>query len=155
MEPGWVPPEIDTTKAVDQDVYVVMGGAFTGDLAHNALFRNPGNANHFIKLTLEGVKSNRAAVGARLQVTVDTPHGRRDIFSTVSSGGSFGSSPFRREIGLGDATAIRSIVFTWPTTGATQRFEAPAMDRAYRLREGEPQLTPIVLHRFKLGAHPN
>jgi FG-GAP-like repeat/ASPIC and UnbV len=139
----------------DQDVYVVMGGAFTGDVAYNALFENPGNTNHFIKLMLEGVKTNRSAVGARLQLTVDTPHGPREIFSTVSSGGSFGSSPFRREIGLGDATGIRSIVVTWPTTGKTQRFEGPPMDCAYRLREGEPQLIPMVLHPFKLGAHHN
>jgi hypothetical protein len=137
----------------DQDVFIVMGGAFTGDVAHTALFENPGNGNHFIKLLLEGVKTNRAALGARLQLTVDTPHGPRDIYSTVSSGGSFGSSPFRRELGLGDATAIRSIVVTWPTTGATQRFELPAMDRAYRLREGESQLIPMVLHPFKLGGH--
>jgi hypothetical protein len=134
----------------DQDVYAVMGGAFTGDVAHNALFENPGNANHFVKLKLEGTKSNRAAIGARVQVTVATANGTREIYSTVSSGTSFGSSSFRRELGLGRAVAIQAIQILWPS-GDKQRFEDVAMDRFYRVREGQPALEPLPLTPFKLG----
>ncbi len=135
----------------DQDVYAVLGGAFTSDTAHNALFENPGNKNHFLKLKLEGTTSNRAAVGARVRVTVSTENGTRDIYSTVSSGTSFGSSSFRRELGLGRATAIRSVEVTWPTTGKRQRFDDVAMDRFYRVSEESPRLERIPLKPFKLG----
>ncbi|MGZ3440085.1 MAG: CRTAC1 family protein [Polyangia bacterium] len=137
----------------DQDVYAVMGGAFTGDVAHNALFENPGSAgNHFLKLQLVGTRSNRAAIGARVRVTVASESGAtRDIYSTVSSGSSFGSSSFRRELGLGRAAAIRAVQVTWPATGKTQRFENVAMDRFYRVHEGAASLEPLPLTPFKLG----
>src|SRR6185295_783690 len=45
----------------DQDIYAVTGGAFTADNYRNALFLNPGNTNHWLKLKLEGTKSNRVA----------------------------------------------------------------------------------------------
>src|SRR5436190_5472466 len=38
----------------DQDVYVKMGGAYSGDTARNALFLNPGHGNHWVTLKLEG-----------------------------------------------------------------------------------------------------
>src|SRR5690606_16860929 len=92
-----------------QDVYVALGGALTGDFARNALFHNPGNSNKWIKLKLTGVTANRAAIGARIKVTVRTPGGKREIHRVVSSGGSFGSNPLRQEIGLANATAIESV----------------------------------------------
>src|SRR3954464_7096868 len=84
------------------------GGAYSGDFARNALFLNPGSTNHWLKLKLVGKKANRAAIGARINLTVKTRGGARELFRTVSSGGSFGSNPLRQEIGLGDATSIVS-----------------------------------------------
>src|SRR5713101_6602951 len=54
----------------DQDIYENMGGAVSGDVYHNVLYQNPGNSNHWITLKLEGVLSNRAAIGARIRVVV-------------------------------------------------------------------------------------
>jgi hypothetical protein len=77
------------------------------------------------------VRSNRAAIGARIKVDVEAKGGRRSIFRTVSSGGSFGGSPLRQQIGLGDATRIASVEILWPATGQTQRLAgAPAMTQA-------------------------
>src|ERR1043165_3244742 len=84
----------------DQDVYIALGGAYTGDLARNALFMNPGTTNHWLKLKLVGAKANRPAIGARIKVTLQTPAGPRELHRTVSSGGNFGSNPFRQEIGV-------------------------------------------------------
>ncbi len=39
----------------DQDIYAVMGGAYPADVAYDALYLNPGGANHWITLELEGV----------------------------------------------------------------------------------------------------
>jgi hypothetical protein len=141
----------------DQDVYEDMGGAFAGDLYRNVLFENPGHGNHWITLKLEGVKSNRAAIGARVRVTVLTANGERTIYKTVNSGGSFGASPLRREIGLGQAKAIKSIEIFWPTTAATQVLGKIEMDQFLRIREGDSQATRVELKNFKLsrgqGAH--
>ena len=52
----------------DQDIYQVMGGAFSGDQYQNLLFENPGNDNHWITLQLVGVESNRDGIGARIRV---------------------------------------------------------------------------------------
>jgi hypothetical protein len=119
----------------DQDIHEDMGGAFTGDVAHNVLFENPGHGNHWVKLKLEGVKSKPAAIGARIKVTVANPKGARDIYRIVCTGGSFGGNPFRQEIGLGDAQSIRTIEIFWPVTGQTQTFENVGMDRFYRIKE--------------------
>jgi hypothetical protein len=48
------------------------------------VFRNPGNTNNWITVHLEGVKTNRAAVGARIKVTVEgAGRGRRSIHRVV------------------------------------------------------------------------
>jgi FG-GAP-like repeat/ASPIC and UnbV len=135
----------------DQDIYQVIGGAFEGDVGQNALFRNPGHGGHWITLRLEGRRSNRSAIGARLKVTVRTPRGGRDIYATVGSGGSFGGSSLQQEIGLGDASRIEAIEVTWPATGVVQTFRDAKLDRFYRILEGEPTLTPVTIRRFDLG----
>jgi hypothetical protein len=117
------------------------------------LFANRGHANHWITLILEGTRSNRAAIGARLRIRVRTPRGMRDIHATVSSGGSFGDSTLQQEIGLGDATAIDSIEVVWPATGLTQRFRNVALDRFVRIRENSAELTPVSRTRVVLGGN--
>jgi hypothetical protein len=133
-----------------QDIYIVMGGAYYGDRARNALFLNPGNTNHWLKLKLVGVKANRPAIGARIQVTVTTPSGRRDLFRTVSSGGSFGSNPLRQEIGLADATAITAVNIRWPGSETRQTVTGLALDHSYLIREGDHTPVVLKLHRVNL-----
>ena len=134
----------------DQDVYQVLGGAYEGDTFQNALFLNPGHGNNWITLRLQGVASNRAAIGARIRMTVAAPAGDRDIHATVSSGGSFGGSSLQQEIGLGRATTIRTLAITWPATGKTDVYEDVSVNRAYRIMEGDPTPTPIMLEPLDL-----
>src|SRR5206468_2037129 len=54
----------DWDRDGNQDVFIELGGAAPGDRYHNALFQNPGHANHWLVLKLVGKKSNRAALGA-------------------------------------------------------------------------------------------
>ncbi len=133
----------------DQDIYEVMGGAVTGDHFRNVLYENPGSGNHWLTLRLEGVRSNRSAIGARIHVEVETPAGPRSIYRTVGSGGSFGASPLRQEIGLGRASAIRMVTIGWPASGTTQTLNGLELDRFYEVKEGEPaarQVTPKRIH---------
>ena len=110
------------------------------------------HGNRWVSLELEGVRSNRSAIGTRIAVQVDTGAGRRTIYATVASGASFGASSMRQEIGLGRATAIRSISITWPTTSTVQVFENVPLDRAFRVREGEEVLIPLTRQRLMLNS---
>lgn len=139
----------------DQDIYADMGGAYTGDRYRNALFMNPGTTNHWIGFKLEGKRSNRAAIGARIKVTVETPAGPRTIYKTVGSGGSFGASPLRQHIGLADATAVKEVEIFWPTTGETQKVEGLKMDSLYRIRESNSHIALWELRRFELATTTN
>ena len=84
----------------DQDIYIVLGGAYDGDFYQNVLFENPGHGHRWLTLRLEGVQSNRDALGARIQARVRAKGIVRDIYATVGSGGSFGASSLQQEIGL-------------------------------------------------------
>jgi hypothetical protein len=139
----------------DQDVYIVMGGAYSGDNYRNALFLNPGHGHRWITLKLEGRRSNRAAIGARIRVVVATAEGERSIYRTVGSGASFGASPLRQEVGLGDARAIRRVEIHWPVTRVTQTIEGLEMDAFYTIREDAPQAARVELKRlsFPSEAH--
>jgi hypothetical protein len=136
----------------DQDVFAVIGGAFSGDVFQNVFFENPGHGNHWIKLKLQGRRSNRAAIGARIKIEVDTADGIRQIYATVTSGGSFGASSLRREIGLGQALAIRSLEITWPASRQVQVFADVAMDQILLIREGDPRPLSLELQAFKIPA---
>ena len=129
----------------DQDVFMEMGGAFPGDAFANALFENPGFGNHWIKLKLVGVESNRAGVGARIRLEITEDGATRTIFKYVNTGGSFGSNPLRREIGLGRASKIEVLEVFWPTTGKTQRFENVAVDQLLEITEGQASYRQLPL----------
>jgi hypothetical protein len=120
----------------DQDIFAQMGGAFLADTAYSTLYRNPGTANGWVGLKLEGVRSNRGAIGARIAVTVETAEGElRTFHRTVSAGGSFGASPLRQHVGIGDARRIVSVEIRWPATGKTQTLTGIEPGRWHHVRE--------------------
>jgi hypothetical protein len=132
----------DIDNSGNQDVFEVIGGAYTSDRFYSALFKNPGHGNHWVKLHLTGTKANRFAVGGRIRIRVTEDGHPRDIFSTVNSGGSFGASSLRPHIGVGKATTIDMIEIRWPGSGA-QQFAGPiAVDQIYEIREGESHVVP-------------
>lgn len=135
----------------DQDIYETMGGWYAGDVYQNLLFINPGHGNHWLTLKLEGVRSNRGAIGARIKVTVAAAEGVRHIYATVSTGGSFGSSSLQQEIGLGQASSIQAVEVNWPVTGQVQIFKNLTMDRTYKIREGEPTALQVAVKRIDLS----
>ncbi len=126
----------------DQDIYAVMGGAFSGDVFPNALFENPGHDRHSLVLRLEGVRSHRSAIGTLVRVDIEEKAGtKRTIYSRVGTGGSFGSATLRREIGLANAQSILNVTLSWPS-GTTQELGPLDLDSWWKVREGEPP-TPL------------
>lgn len=142
----------DINNDGQQDVFCQMGGAAFGDTAYSALFANPGSPNHWITLKLEGVKTNRSAIGARIKVVVRNGSKERAIYRTVSTGSSFGSKPLRQEIGIGTATKIDRVEIFWPASRTKQIIEHLSPDRFYSVREGDKQAAPLRLRSFKWPA---
>jgi hypothetical protein len=142
----------DINNDGQQDIFEQMGGANYGDVAYSTLFANPGHANRWLVLKLEGVKTNRAAIGARIKVTVRDASGQRSVYRVVSSGGSFGAGPFRQEIGLGKALEIAKVEIYWPGSRETQAFSNLSLDQMYTVREGQAQATPVKRRSFRWPA---
>ena len=98
-----------------------------------------------------GLRSTRAAIGARLKVTVATAQGQRAIYKPVNAGGSFGANPRRQEIGLGEAIVISGVEIFWPTSGLRQTLTGLQVNHAYRIQEGATNATELSLQRFSLA----
>ena len=92
------------------------------------------------------------ALGARIRVRVNAEGTQRDLYATVTSGGSFGCSSLQQEMGLGNAQSIEEIEITWPASGESQTFRDVAMDQILKIREGDPKPVPVVLKRLDFSA---
>ena len=135
----------------DQDVFEQMGGGYPGDQFHDALYENPGHGNHWITLKLSGDRSNRSAIGARIRIDIVEEGQKRSIYKWVGSGGSFGASPLRQNIGLGQATSIERLEVYWPTTDTTQMWSGLPFDQAFGITEGRSQLIELPLRHLPLA----
>jgi hypothetical protein len=130
----------DLNNDGNQDLLVEMGGALKDDCFWDALYENPGHANHWITVRLTGVSSNHFAVGSRVRVNITEPTGTRDVYGFVGSNSSFGGNSLQQELGLGQAQRINFLEVFWPKTHATQRFENVPLDQFMHVREDSNQL---------------
>ena len=138
----------------DQDLFEQMGGAYLGDRFGDSFFANPGFGAHWLGVKLEGVRSNRSAIGARIRVDVVEDEGRvRSIYKHVNSGGTFGANPLRQTIGLGMASRIDRLEVTWPATGETQVFTDVPMDVYVRVAEDEDVFQVMELPSFDFATN--
>jgi len=134
----------------DQEVIAQMGGFYESDKYSDVVFENPGFGNHWLKVALVGIQSNRSAIGARIQIVIEEDGQERSIYRHVNSGGSFGANPLRQSIGLGKAAKIVRLEVYWPTTGITQTFASVPLDQTIQITEGQPEprildLSPLYL----------
>ena len=121
-------------------------GAATGDLNNDGqvdvviavldgppvVLRNNGTRNHWVGFRLVGQKSNRDAIGARLVVT--EAGGRKWVFDVTTAGSYLSSNDQRVLVGLGQATAVRSVEVRWPS-GRTMTLNGPAIDQYHTVTE--------------------
>jgi tetratricopeptide (TPR) repeat protein len=136
----------------DEDIVAEIGGATPADSHAMRLFENPGHGNDWISLKLVGVKSNRAAIGTRIAVTVaDAGGATRSIHRSVSSGGSFGASPLEQHIGLGKAARIQDIEIWWPASNTHQHFSSVTKNRAIEITEFSSEYQTLDRPIVKLG----
>jgi hypothetical protein len=120
------------------DIFVRSGGASKGDRANAVLFQNPGGNNHWIHVKLIGKKTNRAAIGAAVRLTLPDEPGYPSPnirYRVVSSGSSWGGNGFPMTIGVGGSTTIKKLEVIWPTSKTTQTFADVAIDQAITISE--------------------
>jgi len=92
------------------------------------------NDNTWISLELEGTKSNRSAIGARVKVTA----GDRSQLDAVRGGGSYLSqNDLRLHFGLGKASSA-DIEIRWPS-GIRQTMKNLAAGETHHIIEAQPQ----------------
>ena len=133
----------------DEDIYIEMGGAYSGDSYANSLYLNPGqNNNRWIKISLEGTTSNRAAIGAKIKITFKENDKERFVYREVNSGGSFGSNPLRQHIGIGQAAMIDKIEIQWPATNQIQVFKNVPAGLNIKIKEGATNFTTYKLAHY-------
>ncbi len=134
----------------DQDIHVEMGGAFLGDAYQNSFFLNPGQAdNNWICIKLEGKDANRAAIGSRIKVTFKENGVMRRVYRDVNSGGSFGASPLRREIGIGKASDIEEIEIQWHGSNEVQTFHNIKPNQFIKITEGDEKIEYVHLKKIE------
>jgi hypothetical protein len=101
------------------------------------------------------VKTNRAAIGARIKVTVENEgQGTRSIYRTVGSGGSFGASPLQQHIGLGKSARIMNLEVWWPTSNTRQNFFNLPKNQFIEIKEFAEHYTKLERKSFRLGGAP-
>jgi hypothetical protein len=101
----------------------------------------PGSVGHFVTLRLEGTRSSRDGVGARVRVTAS---GRTQTAQRLGGGSFLSACDGRLHFGLGagdDAPDV-TVEVRWPG-GRVDRHEGLRSDTAYRLVEGDPRARPL------------
>jgi len=137
----------DLDRDGDEDVYMILGGAYEGDQFTSVLFENPGwPKNHWVTLELQGTTANRSAIGARVDVVaVDATGASRTVRRTVGTGGSFGAGSLQLHVGLGPAARVQEVRVEWPDSTRTKTsYRDLTLDRTYHITQGE---APKVLDR--------
>jgi enediyne biosynthesis protein E4 len=108
------------------DAFVVNLGA-RGTLLHNVST----NTGHWVEVKLEGTKSNRDGIGAKVEVFAA---GRRWTAERVAGSGYLSQDDGRLHFGLGTATAIDKLLVHWPS-GREQMLERLSVDRVLTVEE--------------------
>jgi enediyne biosynthesis protein E4 len=101
------------------------------------------NDNHWIKVLLEGKRSNRSAIGA--QVVVEAG-GVKQTDAVLSQSSYVSRSDPRLHFGLGKAQRVDRFVVRWPN-GETEEFAGSPADQLVVLTEGTKKTESVALRR--------
>lgn len=136
-----------TGRGGDQDEAHSSRGAAFGDVDNDgdldvlvmnmnerpSLLRNDyAGKNHYLKVKLVGVKSNRTALGARVVVTAG---GRPQAQAVLSQTSYYSHDDLRLHFGLGAAAKVEKVEIFWPS-GAVEVIRDVAADQLITVREG-------------------
>jgi len=115
----------------DQDFFIVNNNAKV-----QWLVTADQTGNHWINIDLQGTKSNRDAIGAKVCVKAGPLVQTRQRHS---GSGYLSQMDTRLHFGLGMFSTIESLEIVWPS-GLTQRFEHIEADRFIKIKEGSNEI---------------
>lgn len=125
---------IPFTLDYDLDGFLDLGTIFAApNLDHEKLllYRNNGNDNHWLRLELVGVESNRSGIGARVVAIAGSLRQVRELLG--------GKGKTQDELvvhfGLADRTQVDSLVIRWPSGRMDVLTDIPS-DQKVRVIEG-------------------
>ncbi|KAF0244147.1 MAG: hypothetical protein FD180_2775 [Planctomycetota bacterium] len=98
----------------------------------SVFLRNEGVKNHWLKIKPVGTVSNRAGIGARIEIEIA---GKRQIRWITAGSGYLMQQPNEAYFGLGSATRVDGITAIWPN-GVTQKFGPADADTYLIVTEG-------------------
>lgn len=105
---------------------------FLDILNGNTVYLHTGNDNNWIKIQLQGVLSNRSAIGSRIEIY--GPWGKQ--IRDVRSGDGFAyMSSLNTHFGIGAATAIEKVIVRWPS-GTVDTIMNPGINTPLLVIEG-------------------
>jgi enediyne biosynthesis protein E4 len=113
--------------------YYAGGKQVSPQPGQNRLYVNRGNRNNWVKVRLQGTRSNRNAYGAMLKVTAGD---LVQYHETQSAHGYNSTSDPVITFGLGTRAAVDTIEVRWPS-GATQTVRAPQVRSVVDIVEPE------------------
>lgn len=100
---------------------------------HGVLLENEGPVtNNWIEIKLQGTKSNRSAIGARLTLVTGKIRQIREVGAQPSY---LSQNDLTQHFGLAQATKVDSLYISWPS-GLHQTFEDLPVNRLIHIREG-------------------
>ena len=127
----------------DEDGFVdLLYASFTREV--NALYRNSGNGNHWLRVELGGIESNRSGIGTRLLATSGDLEQMREIL------GGLGRQEDERvaHFGLGDRTQVDRLEIRWPS-GQVDVLTDIQADQKIRVIEGTEKFHTVRPTRWE------
>ncbi len=116
----------------------VLDMALSASTEKHVMLRNEvGGKRNWLGVELEGTKSNRDAVGARVTITV---RGKLQMREVVLGDGYGSQNTLRQHFGLSDSTAVDELTVKWPRSASVQKFKNVAGNRIIRITEGKDEL---------------
>ncbi len=131
---------------------------------NNLLFKNVlspahggGNANHWLKIQLEGVTSNKSAIGARIRVKSK----KNNVFSVwqmteiSAQTGYCGQNSLIAHFGLGKGLKADSVVVDWPGGGRQVLTDVPADQQIVVLETSATGVENPLVNENRIRVSPN
>ncbi|PON18566.1 hypothetical protein C2W62_07265 [Candidatus Entotheonella serta] len=110
---------------------------------HPTIYLNRFNATHnWIALKLVGHRSNRDAIGARVQLRA----GGNTLYRQVEAGAGYASQAMLPvHFGIGNATAIDTVTIQWPS-GLVQQLDGTrlSINQQFRIAEEETHVATAI-----------